>query len=73
VAPATTPEAPPPDPAVRRAALLRQNPWLSRFWSELTQPQQARVARRVTEGDPAAAWDRMGLAERVRLIYGERA
>jgi hypothetical protein len=63
-------EDPAPDPAVRRAALLRQNPWLSRFWSELTPAQQQRVARRLTGEDASSRWDRLGLADRVTLLFG---
>jgi len=63
--------APPADPALRRRALLRQQPWLSRFWSELTAAQQQRVQRRLPgEAEPAAAWDSMGLADRVTLVFG---
>ncbi len=61
--------APAPDPATRTAALLRQQPWVTRFWSELTPPQQARVARRLPR-DSAARWDGMGLTDRVRLLFG---
>lgn len=63
-------EEPPPDPALRVTALIRQNPWLTRFWSELTQAQQDRVARRLRGDDIPARWDALGLAERVRLLYG---
>ncbi|WP_237216435.1 hypothetical protein [Falsiroseomonas oryziterrae] len=66
------PPAAPVDPALRRAALIRQYPWLTRFWGELTPDQRGRVARRLP-GDAASAWDRMGLAERVRLVFGERS
>jgi len=66
------PPAAPVDPAVRRAALIRQNPWVTRFWGELTSDQRGRVGRRLP-GDAASAWDRMGLAERVRLLFGERS
>lgn len=57
------------DPALRTQALLRQQPWVTRFWSELTTAQQARVGRRLP-GDSAARWDGMGLAERVALLFG---
>jgi hypothetical protein len=67
--PEPEPAPPPADPAVRTQALLRQQPWLSRFWSELTGPQQARVARRLPR-DSAARWDGMGLTDRVALLYG---
>ncbi|WP_372620962.1 hypothetical protein [Falsiroseomonas sp.] len=83
--PATGREAPPAateaasaDPALRTTALLRSNPWLTRFWSALSGAQQERVARRLQAGrapmlrtEIATAWDRMGLDERVRLIYGD--
>ncbi len=65
-----------PDPAVRRASLLRQFPWLAQFWGELEPAQQGRVSRALRragatppEEDPAR-WDRMGLADRVRLVFG---
>ena len=72
-APAAEPMvAPPTDPALRRRALLRQQPWLSRFWSALTPAQQQRVQRRMPgEAEPAAAWDSMGLTDRVTLVFGE--
>lgn len=72
-APAAEREAVPPrDPALRQRALLRQQPWLSRFWSALTPAQQQRVQRRMPgEAEPAAAWDSMGLADRVTLVFGE--
>jgi hypothetical protein len=80
VAPVTEPapaaEAPPqPVQAAppSAATLLRRNPWLSRFWGELTPAQQARVARRMPGGASPEAWDRMGLGERVRLVYGVEA
>jgi hypothetical protein len=77
--PPTAPEAPEPppppvDPAARLAGLLRQNPWLARFWSELTPAEQTRVtralARRGAPGVAPAAWDPMGLQERVELLFG---
>jgi outer membrane biosynthesis protein TonB len=74
-APVTAPAPEPaPEPvqaaAPSAATLLRRNPWLSRFWGELTPAQQARVARRMPGGASPEAWDRMGLGERVRLVYG---
>jgi hypothetical protein len=64
-----------PDPAARRSALLRQYPWLSRFWGELDTTQQGRVSRAMRRaGSPAPGdaerWDTMGLADRVRLVFG---
>lgn len=67
------------DAAARTRLLVRQNQWLTRFWMELRPDQQARVARRLRGGDvqlaseqaePAATWDRTGLADRARLIFG---
>jgi hypothetical protein len=67
------------DPEARTRSLVRQNPWLTQFWMELTPAQQARVERQLSRGDvvlaaertePAAAWDAMGLADRARLIFG---
>jgi hypothetical protein len=78
--PAADPPPVPTDPATRAAALLRQNPWLARFWSGLNAAQQSRVAQRLQAGNRAmppteiaAAWDRMGLADRVSLVYGDGA
>jgi hypothetical protein len=68
------------DPESRTRLLVRQNPWVTRFWMELTPTQQARVERqlygrsnlRLAAGqtDSAAAWDLMGLADRVALVFG---
>lgn len=77
--PPTAPEvsaapAVPPDPAARSAVLLRQNPWITRFWSELTSVEQSRVTRalvrRGAAGPVPAAWDPMGLADRLELLFG---
>lgn len=77
--PPAAPETPPEavaqlDPAARIAMLLRHNPWITRFWSELTPAEQGRVtralARRGTPGPAPAAWDPMGLADRVALLFG---
>lgn len=73
--PATLPAG--PDDATRLRATLRRNPWLTRFWSELTAAQQGRVEQRLRRGEtPAAeaagAWDSMGLADRARLVFGDR-
>jgi hypothetical protein len=74
------PQAAPLAPAARRAALLRQNPWIAGFWGQLTPAQRAWATRRMQRGGAtlsadsvAVAWDRMGLAERVRLLFGEGA
>jgi hypothetical protein len=67
------------DPEARTRLLVRQNPWLTQFWMELTPAQQARVERQLQRGgmvlaaeraEPAVAWDSMGLADRARLIFG---
>ena len=87
--PATTARAvePRPTPAPlsavdaesRTRSLVRQNPWLTRFWMELTPAQQARVERQLRRGTvrlaseqagPAAVWDPMGLADRASLVFG---
>jgi hypothetical protein len=77
--PPAAPEDPavPPDPAQRMANLLRQNAWLARFWSELTPAEQLRVTRALARRGaqpPAApaAWDPMGLQDRVELMFGRR-
>jgi hypothetical protein len=68
------------DPATRRAALLRQNPWITGFWGQLSTSQKGWVTRRMQRGGAtlasdsvAVAWDRMGLAERVQLLFGDGA
>jgi hypothetical protein len=75
--PIPDPEPPRPqvDPEVRRNALIRQNPWLARFWGELTPAQQGRVSRAIIrsgrpQSEAAPSWDRMGLAERTSLVFG---
>lgn len=67
----------PVDPAQRMANLLRQNAWLARFWSELTPAEQLRVTRALARrgAQPLAApaaWDPMGLQDRVELLFGRR-
>jgi hypothetical protein len=66
-----------PDARIRLVA--RQNPWLTQFWAELIPSQQQRVeqafrraARLPADAQlaPAAPWDAMGLADRVRLVFG---
>ena len=73
--PAAPPVARVGDPALRQAALIRTNPWVTRFWAELTQDQQGRVrrafARRGIAAAPAGLWDPLGLSDRVRLLFGE--
>jgi hypothetical protein len=79
-----TPEPRPPrteaDAESRTRLLVRQNPWVTRFWMELTPAQQSRIQRQLhrsnlllTGGgtDAEAEWDRMGLADRVGLVFGK--
>jgi cell division protein FtsN len=70
------PAAPPRIPTTE--ARLRESPWLSRFWTELTPDQQGRVTRAFARrgalpANLAASWDPLGLRERVRLVYGNVA
>jgi hypothetical protein len=77
---AALPAAPPPAGAdTRTPFMVRTNPWLTQFYGELTPEQQARVQRQLRSGtfaqperaaDPASVWDPMGLADRVRLVFG---
>lgn len=76
-APATeqaAPAPPRPDPERRARALLREYPWIAAFWAELGPAQRARAerafARRGTREGLAAEWDRMGLQDRVVLLFG---
>jgi hypothetical protein len=63
------PVAPPEDPEARLRQTVRQHPWLTRFWSELTITEQARIARQLPpDDDPPGTWDSMGLADRARLV-----
>jgi hypothetical protein len=54
--------------------LLRDFPWISGFWAELGASEQARVgrafARRGMRDGIEAEWDRMGLPDRVLLLFG---
>lgn len=68
------------DAASRTRQLVRQNPWLTQFWMELTPAQQQLVERRLHRGavrlaaepaQPAAVWDPMGLSDRAKLIFGD--
>ncbi|HEV7264092.1 MAG TPA: hypothetical protein VGN83_04120 [Falsiroseomonas sp.] len=66
-APRTTPE-------LRTRALLRDFPWVAGFWSELEPQERARAerafARRGDREGLATMWDRMGLQDRVLLLFG---
>ncbi|MBK1659191.1 hypothetical protein [Paracraurococcus ruber] len=70
--------APALDEAARLRLTLRRNPWLSRFWSELTAAQQLRVERALRRAagapaeEPAGTWDAMGLSDRAGLVFGDR-
>jgi hypothetical protein len=68
------------DAESRTRLLVRQNPWLTRFWMELTPAQRARVERQLHRGnvrlaaertEPAMAWDSMGLSDRAELVFGK--
>lgn len=60
-------------PPQRARQATRQQPWMTRFWAQLTPSQRARVETRLRrrDGTPPTeapvAWDSMGLADRVRL------
>ncbi len=62
-----TPAAAPPRRSI--AEVVRREPWLTRFWSELTPAQQGRIRRQIPERS-AERWDAMGLPERARLLGG---
>jgi hypothetical protein len=58
-------------------ARLRQAPWLTRFWDELTPSQRRRVLARLrrspfpsSPAEAPATWDVMGLPTREALIFG---
>jgi hypothetical protein len=65
--PLADPAPEPLPPPVTTAEMLRRNPWMTRFWSELTANQQSRVSRRLPTNAPAR-WDSMGLPDRARLF-----
>jgi hypothetical protein len=65
-APAATPAAAP-----SLETRIRREPWLTRFWEELTPAQRRRVRTRMRAASPEAAalaWDPMGLPERAALM-----
>lgn len=76
--------ASPPAPPRRAAApslaqRVRQEPWITRFWEQLTPAQRRRVLARLSAGDPPPAttqeqaaplWDALGLPEREALVFG---
>ena len=79
--PGTTPAA---GGEARTRTLVRQNPWLTRFWMELTPAQRARVERQLNRGadvrlaterqpEPETVWDPMGLSDRASLVFGRGA
>jgi hypothetical protein len=59
-------------------ARLRQAPWMTRFWEELTPAQRRRVQARLRRQDPpvtddaeaAKHWDALGLPQRNALLFG---
>jgi hypothetical protein len=58
----------PEDGQTRLRQTIRQHPWVTRFWSELSVTEQARVARQLPAGgDAPGIWDSMGLTDRARL------
>jgi hypothetical protein len=63
-----------PDPELRARALMRQFPWITRFWAELRGQERARVERafrrRGQAEDFDVSWDKMGLQDRVLLLFG---
>jgi hypothetical protein len=82
----------PPAPPVRAAPArrpaeaglpqrVRRDPWMTRFWEELTPAQRRRVLARLRNGDPAVtgeadaakAWDVLGLPQRNALLFGDGA
>lgn len=75
------PEPPRPTPTPPPATVqerVRQEPWLARFWTQLSQAQRRRVTQRARRAEPpvtAAAevpayWDGLGLRERSALVFG---
>lgn len=58
---------------------MRREPWLTRFWEELTPAQRRRIQSRIRRQQPPPAqsteeaarhWDGLGLPERTELLYG---
>lgn len=58
---------------------VRMHPWLALNWGQLTVAQQQRIegrladagtGRLVASGEPASAWDTMGLDDRADLAFG---
>ncbi len=76
---ARPPAATPPDQVLRIRSLVQGNPWLARFWAELTPGQRLLVTQRLAAGaaargaGPAEAWDGMGLGDRALLVFGTGA
>ncbi len=76
--PGASPGAPPvADTARATRSGPRQQPWMTRFWAQLTPAQRARVETRLRRRDGTSAtqapvvWDQMGLADRVSLAADE--
>jgi hypothetical protein len=61
-------------PELRARALVREFPWITRFWAELRGEERARAERafrrRGQTGGFDTDWDRMGLQDRVLLLFG---
>jgi len=58
---------------------VRQHPWLTRSWEELTPAERHRVATRLSHQRPRptdpsqSVWDRLGLPDRTALVFGTPA
>jgi len=71
--------SPQPNAEENTRLAVRQHRWLMQSWSELTSAQQIRIERQLHRGsvdrtaertEPAAIWDTMGLADRIKLNSG---
>ncbi len=61
-------------PELRARALVREFPWITRFWAELRGEERARAERAFRRRGQSDGfdtdWDRMGLQDRVLLLFG---
>jgi hypothetical protein len=59
---------------LRARALMRQFPWITRFWAELRSEERARAERAFRRRGQMeqfdVTWDGMGLQDRVLLLFG---
>jgi len=77
-APAPAPAPPRRTPPASLSERVRQEPWITRFWAQLSRAQRRRVLARLARRDPpvrtaedaAPLWDALGLPERDTLLYG---